>query len=118
MVGTGGMATKIEAAAIANSAGVTAVLCAATAVGPALTGEDVGTVFLPGAGGRGSRKLWIAHATTPRGTLTVDAGAVAALVERRKSLLPAGITAVAGAFVDGDPVDVAGPDGSVFARWP
>ena len=48
MVGTGGMATKIEAAAIANSAGVTAVLCAATAVGPALTGEDVGTVFLPG----------------------------------------------------------------------
>jgi glutamate 5-kinase len=76
MVGTGGMATKIEAAAIANSAGVTAVLCAATAVGPALTGEDVGTVFLPNAVGKGSRKLWIAHATTPRGTLTVDAGAV------------------------------------------
>ena len=116
MVGTGGMATKIEAAAIANSAGVTAVLCAATAIRPALAGEDVGTVFLPGAGGRGSRKLWIAHATTPRGTLTVDAGAVAALVERRKSLLPAGITAVAGSFVDGDPVDIAGPDGSVFAR--
>ncbi|MCA0291229.1 MAG: glutamate 5-kinase [Actinobacteria bacterium] len=116
MVGTGGMATKIEAAAIANSAGITAVLCAAPAVGEALAGADVGTVFLPHSVGKASRKLWIAHATTPRGVLTVDAGAVAALVERRKSLLPAGITAVTGAFADGDPVDVAGPDGVVIAR--
>ena len=115
-IGTGGMATKIEAAAIANSAGVTAVLCAATAVGEALSGADVGTVLLPHATGKGSRKLWIAHATTPRGSVTVDAGAVHALVERRKSLLPAGITAVAGDFVDGDPIDVLGPDGVAFAR--
>ena len=116
MVGTGGMATKIEAAAIANSAGVLAVLCAADAVGPALLGEDVGTLFLPNGSGRASRKLWIAHATTPRGTLHVDAGAVHALVERRKSLLPAGITSASGDFHDGDPVDIAGPDGAVFAR--
>lgn len=115
-VGTGGMATKVEAAAIANSAGVTALLCAATAVGAGLSGKDVGTIFVPGAEGKRSRKLWIAHATTPRGVLHVDAGAVRALVERGKSLLPAGIVAVDGAFVDGDAVDVAGPDGTVLAR--
>jgi len=115
-VGTGGMATKIEAAAIANSAGVIAMLCAATAIGDALDGAEVGTIFLPNSVGKGSRKLWIAHATTARGTLSVDAGAVRALVEARKSLLPAGITGVAGAFVDGDPVDVLGPDGAVIAR--
>jgi glutamate 5-kinase len=116
MVGTGGMATKIEAAAIANSAGVLAMLCAAPAIGEALAGADVGTIFLPHSVGKGSRKLWIAHATTARGTIHVDAGAVLALVERRKSLLPAGITSVAGVFVEGDPVDVAGPDGVAFAR--
>ena len=116
MVGTGGMATKIEAAAIANSAGVLAVLCAAPAVGPALAGEDVGTIFLPDSVGKASRKLWIAHATAARGTLVVDAGAVAALVERRKSLLPAGITGLVGSFTEGDPVDIAGPDGTIIAR--
>ncbi|MEI2777721.1 MAG: glutamate 5-kinase [Tetrasphaera sp.] len=115
-IGSGGMATKVEAAAIANSAGILALLCAAESVGPALAGDDVGTVFLPHAVGRGSRKLWIAHATTPRGVLTVDAGAVRALVDRGKSLLPAGITGVAGVFVDGDAVDVAGPDGAIVAR--
>lgn len=116
MVGTGGMTTKIEAAAIANSAGVTALLCAATDVGEALAGADVGTVFLPHAADKRSRKLWIAHATTARGTLAVDAGAVTALVERRKSLLPAGITAVTGTFVDGDAVDIVGPDGVIIGR--
>ena len=92
------------------------MLCAASAVGEALAGADVGTIFLPNSVGKGSRKLWIAHATSARGSLMVDAGAVAALVERRKSLLPAGITAISGSFVDGDPVDVVGPDGAVIAR--
>ncbi len=115
-IGSGGMFTKVEAGAIANSAGVIAVLCAAPMLGAALAGGDVGTVFLPQQAGRRSRKLWIAHATTPRGTLTIDAGAVAAVIDRRKSLLPAGITEVSGQFTDGDSVDVAGPDGVVVAR--
>ncbi|GAA1988006.1 glutamate 5-kinase [Terrabacter lapilli] len=115
-VGTGGMATKIEAARIATAAGVVTTVTAADRVIAVLAGEDVGTVFLPvGVRGR-SRRLWLEHATTARGRLVVDDGAVAALVHRKKSLLPAGITAVEGTFHDGDPVDVCRLDGTPVAR--
>lgn len=115
-VGTGGMATKIEAARIATAAGVVTVVTAAELVTQVLDGDDVGTVFTPiGVRGR-SRRLWLEHATSARGRLIVDAGAVAALVHRKKSLLPAGITAVEGTFHDGDPVDVCSPDGTAVAR--
>jgi glutamate 5-kinase len=115
-VGTGGMATKIEAARIATAAGVVTSVTAAQHVVQVLAGEDVGTVFLPICVRGRSRRLWLEHATTARGRLLVDAGAVAALVHRKKSLLPAGITAVEGTFHDGDPVDVCGPDGVPVAR--
>ena len=115
-VGSGGMVTKVEAASIANAAGITTVLTSAEQVERALAGEDVGTVFVPTGSRRASRKLWLAHATTPRGRLLLDPGAVRAVVERRKSLLPAGITEVVGTFADGDPVDLCAPDGSVVAR--
>ncbi|GAA5032543.1 glutamate 5-kinase [Terrabacter aeriphilus] len=115
-VGTGGMTTKIEAARIATAAGVVTTVTAADLVVQVLAGEDVGTVFLPiGVRGR-SRRLWLEHATTARGRLVVDEGAVTALVVRKKSLLPAGIIAVEGSFHDGDPVDVCGPDGTPVAR--
>ncbi|MGO4341402.1 glutamate 5-kinase [Pedococcus sp. 2YAF34] len=115
-VGSGGMLTKVEAATIANAAGITTVLTSADRIGQALAGEDVGTVFVPAGGRRTSRKLWLAHATTPRGRLLLDPGAVRAVTERRTSLLPAGITAVEGTFADGDPVDLCGPEGHVIAR--
>lgn len=115
-IGSGGMVTKVEAASIANSAGITTVLTSAAQIGAALEGADVGTVFVPSGSRRTSRKLWLAHATTPRGRLLLDAGAVRALTERRTSLLPAGITAVEGTFADGDPVDLCGPEGAVIAR--
>ena len=115
-VGTGGMTTKVEAARIATAAGVVTAVTAADLVNEVLRGEDVGTVFLPlGVRGR-SRRLWLEHATTARGRLIIDDGAVAALVHRKKSLLPAGITAVEGTFHDGDPVDVCSPDGTRVAR--
>ena len=115
-VGTGGMTTKIEAARIATAAGVITSVTAADRVSEVLAGEDVGTVFLPmGVRGR-SRRLWLQHATTARGRLVIDEGAVSALVHRKKSLLPAGITAVEGTFHDGDPVDVCSPDGTPVAR--
>jgi len=60
--------------------------------------------------------LWLAHATEPKGVLTLDDGAVRAVVERRASLLAAGITGVEGGFVAGDPVDLAGTDGIPVAR--
>ncbi len=115
-VGTGGMATKVEAAAIANAAGIPTLLTATDRVAEALRGKDVGTVFLPGARRPPSRLLWLAHATAPHGRLVLDEGAVAAVVGRRKSLLPAGIVAVEGTFVGGDPVDVCDPQGHPVAR--
>lgn len=115
-VGTGGMATKVEAAAIANAAGIPTLLTATDRVAEALRGKDVGTVFLPGARRPPSRLLWLAHATAPHGRLVLDEGAVAAVVGRRTSLLPAGIVAVEGTFVGGDPVDVCDPRGHPVAR--
>jgi glutamate 5-kinase len=115
-VGSGGMVTKVEAASIANSAGITALLTSADRIQLALDGADVGTAFVPSGSRRTSRKLWLAHATSPRGRLVLDAGAVRAVTERRTSLLPAGISAVEGTFVDGDPVDLCTTDGRVIAR--
>ncbi|MGN7246769.1 glutamate 5-kinase [Janibacter anophelis] len=115
-VGSGGMTTKVEAATIAGAAGIPTVLTSADRIVPALAGEDVGTAFEAQPRSRGSRALWLAHATSPRGSIQIDAGAVTALRERGRSLLPAGITGCTGSFVDGDPVDVVGPDGTVIAR--
>ena len=115
-IGSGGMLTKVEAASIANAAGIPAVLTSAKRVEQALAGEDVGTVFVPTGSRRTSRKLWLAHATTPMGRLLLDPGAVRAVTERRTSLLPAGITGVEGTFSDGDPVDLCAPEGRVIGR--
>jgi glutamate 5-kinase len=63
-----------------------------------------------------TRLLWLAHATSPRGRLVLDPGAVRAVVGRRMSLLPAGITGVQGDFQAGDPVDLLDENGDVVAR--
>ncbi|WP_370892492.1 glutamate 5-kinase [Janibacter sp. GXQ6167] len=115
-VGTGGMVTKVEAASIANAAGVLAALASSTDIGAVLGGEDVGTVFVPSGRRRGARTWWLQHATSVRGQVVIDAGAVRALTTGGKSLLAAGITAVHGTFHAGDAVDVVGPDGAVIAR--
>ncbi|MCM3924742.1 glutamate 5-kinase [Frankia sp. AiPs1] len=115
-VGVGGMATKIEAARMAASGGVTAIITSAANAAPALRGEEVGTVFHPTGPRRASRLLWLAHATAPEGLLRLDDGAVAAVVRRRASLLPAGVTGVQGDFAAGDPVDLVDPDGRPVAR--
>jgi glutamate 5-kinase len=115
-VGTGGMATKIEAAAIATSGGITTMLTSTAQAAEALAGGDVGTLFVPTGSRRASRLLWLAHATTARGRLIIDDGAVAAVVDRRKSLLPAGIVRVEGRFTAGDPVDLCDPAGRAVAR--
>jgi glutamate 5-kinase len=115
-LGTGGMVTKVEAAAIATTAGIATLLTSAEQVTAALAGADVGTWFAPTGSRRASRLLWLAHATRPRGRLTLDAGAVAAVVERRLSLLPAGVRAVEGDFAAGDPVDLCDENGHAVAR--
>lgn len=115
-LGTGGMQTKVEAARIATEAGIPVVLTSADQAGVALAGEKVGTLFHATGRRRPTRLLWLAHATEPQGTLHLDAGAVRAVVERRASLLAAGVTGATGSFVAGDPVDLAGPDGGPVAR--
>ncbi|HEX7104630.1 MAG TPA: glutamate 5-kinase [Acidothermaceae bacterium] len=115
-LGTGGMVTKIEAARIATNAGIPVVLAAASQASAALAGEPVGTLFHPTGRRIAARLLWLAHASSPRGKLRLDAGAVKAVVERRLSLLPAGITAVEGDFGAGDPVDLVDEAGRSVAR--
>jgi glutamate 5-kinase len=115
-VGTGGMATKLEAARIATSAGVACVVGAADDAAALLAGKDAGTIFHPTGPRSSARLLWLAHASTPAGSLRLDAGAVRAVVGRRLSLLPIGVTAVAGSFNAGDPVDLVDPAGRPVAR--
>ncbi|MFT4010584.1 MAG: glutamate 5-kinase [Nocardioidaceae bacterium] len=116
MIGTGGMVTKIEAASIATGAGIPVVLTSAEQVAEALGGEEVGTLFAPTGRRRPTRLLWLAHATEGKGTITLDDGAVRAVVQRKASLLAAGIAGVTGTFVAGDPVDLVDLRGSVVAR--
>ncbi len=115
-VGTGGMASKVDAARVATSAGVHVVLTSTALAAAALAGEPVGTHFTPTGRRLPTRLLWLRHATTPRGQLVLDDGAVAAITQRRASLLSAGITAVHGDFVAGDPVDLLTPTGATVAR--
>jgi glutamate 5-kinase len=100
------MVTKIEAARIATGFGIPVVLTAAPLAAAAVSGEHVGTLFHRVRQRPAARLFWLAHATSPRGRLHLDPGAVHAVVDRRKSLLPAGITAVDGSFTAGDPVDL------------
>ncbi|MDT5026588.1 MAG: glutamate 5-kinase [Micromonosporaceae bacterium] len=115
-VGTGGMVTKVEAARIATAAGIPVVLTSAALAAPALAGDDVGTLFHRVRQPPSARLFWLAHATSPRGRLHLDEGAVRAIASRRASLLPAGITGVDGQFAAGDPVDLVDPVGRPIAR--
>jgi glutamate 5-kinase len=115
-VGTGGMRTKVEAAAIATGAGIPVVLTGADRAADALTGATVGTMFHPTGRRRPTRLLWLAHATEGKGRITLDDGAVRAVRERKASLLAAGITEVTGTFDAGDPVDLVALDGTPVAR--
>ncbi|MEV6211279.1 glutamate 5-kinase [Kitasatospora sp. NPDC051914] len=115
-VGTGGMVTKVEAARIATGAGIPVVLTAASHAAEALAGRPTGTLFQRTGSRSADRLLWLEHASTPRGALHLDAGAVDAVVLGGKSLLPAGVTRVEGDFTAGDPVDLLGENGHIVAR--
>lgn len=115
-LGTGGMVSKLSSALLAADAGVPVLLAAAADAAAALSDASVGTVFAPRAHRLSARKFWVRHAADAAGTLTLDAGAVEAVLVGRRSLLPAGITAVAGRFYGGDVVELCGPDGVAVAR--
>jgi glutamate 5-kinase len=114
------MASKLAAAKIATWSGLPAVIAGAArpnVLPDAVAGvPGVGTVFRPRPTRLSARKLWIAFAVGANGRVTVDAGARAALEARSVSLLPAGVTAVAGEFAAGDAVELVDPAGTVFAK--
>ncbi|MFC8100577.1 glutamate 5-kinase [Streptomyces sp. NPDC057363] len=115
-VGTGGMVTKVEAARIAAAAGIPVVLTSAASAADALAGGDTGTYFHATGRRSADRLLWLQHASTPQGALVLDDGAVRAVVEGRKSLLPAGIAGVEGEFAAGEPVELRDGAGRAVAR--
>jgi glutamate 5-kinase len=113
----GGMRTKIEAGKIATQAGTHMVIASGRVAHPlqAIAAGGRCTWFLTPANPVAARKKWIAGSLEPKGTLTIDAGAVAAL-RSGKSLLPAGVLRIDGIFSRGDAVVIRGPDGSEVGR--
>jgi glutamate 5-kinase len=113
----GGMQTKIEAGKIATAAGTHMVIASGRLDHPLRAIEDGArcTWFITAGNPVTARKKWIAGSLEPRGTLTIDAGAVAAL-RRGNSLLPVGVTRIEGAFARGDAVIIRGPDGVEIGR--
>ena len=117
--GTGGMASKVEAARRAMLAGASVVVADARDAGTVsaiLSGADVGTLFLPHPQRIQARKHWIAFTLRPRGAILLDQGAVTAVVEHGRSVLPVGVLGVRGAFGPGDAVTLVGPDGREIGR--
>ena len=106
--GTGGMTTKVEAAKLATASGIAAVIANGRephVITRLAGGESIGTCFRPTASALESRKRWLLSRIS-RGSLVIDRGAVSALCEHHKSLLPAGVTQVEGTFERGDVVNI------------
>lgn len=115
-LGTGGMASKLSSALLAADAGVPVLLAAASDATTALADASVGTVFAPRPQRMSARKFWVRYAAEASGSLTLDDGAVRAVVRQRRSLLPAGITALSGRFYGGDVVELRAQDATMVAR--
>ena len=116
---TGGMKSKLMAIQKAAHYGLPSILANGLRNGIVpriLKGEEEGTLFLAEEERLSARKHWILHSLVPQGSLTVDDGALQAIVEQGKSLLPIGITAVSGDFHSGNAIEVLGPDGTEVAR--
>lgn len=119
ILGTGGMATKIKAAQIATSTGAD-MLIARSSLDQVLyhiiDGESVGTLFLRKDKAVQARQHWIGYSSRVTGEVHVDAGAAKAMCQRRKSLLPSGITGVSGSFRTGEIVAVKDDKGKHIAN--
>lgn len=115
-VGTGGMVTKVQAAAISTSSGIPVLLTSASLAREALVGESVGTWFHPTGRRLPARQLWLAYAAKIEGRVVVDEGAVEAVGDRNASLLPAGVVGVEGEFAVGDAIEIVDVEGLPIAR--
>ena len=118
-LGSGGVAGKVAAARMAAWSAVPTVIASARApdlLARVLAGQEVGTWVDPRPRKLAARKLWIAFGLHTAGTVVVDAGAVSALTEHARSLLPVGVTEVRGTFPEGEAVDILGPDETLIAK--
>lgn len=118
-VGTGGMSSKLRAAIRAGESGVPTIIAPGKrerVLDDLFAGEPIGTfIHAPEGRGRG-RQRWIARDLAKRGELRVDDGAVRAIIQLKKSLLPSGVREVRGHFGEGEPVDICDMQGQVIAR--
>lgn len=118
-LGTGGMVTKLESAEKATRAGITVNIAhgfSPNVIGRIVAGEQIGTRFLPAKQPLMRRKQWLLDGSRVEGKLIIDAGAVRALREQGRSLLPAGIIAVSGEFQRGYALDIVDENGVLVGR--
>ena len=118
-LGTGGMATKLQAADIARRAGIEVIIAAGSAenvVFDSLGDKPQGTRFLPVEESLENRKRWILAGPAAAGDITIDEGATRAVIEKGSSLLAKGVTQVSGDFARGDVVRVLDLNGKLIAR--
>src|SRR6185295_6385048 len=116
---TGGMVSKIAAAKLATKSGCGVFIASGAEpeiLAKLLCGRGPGTFFVPSGLPLVARKRWLAYFQRPAGTLLVNANAVPVLREQGRSLLAVGVTGTRGEFAVGDIINLAGPDGIVFAR--
>lgn len=117
--GSGGMRSKVVAAEMAGSGGVVTHIARASTPGIVariIGGEHIGTRIASDARRGSSFKLWLRYAKRPSGTVVVDEGARAAIVERGASLLPVGVARIDGSFHPGDAVEIVDQAGTAFAK--
>ncbi len=116
---TGGMISKLAAAKLATKSGCGVFIASGAEpeiLAKLLSGRGPGTFFVPSGLPLEAKKHWLAYFQRPTGTLLVNACAVPVLREQGRSLLAVGVTGTRGEFAAGDIVNLAGPDGLVFAR--
>ncbi|MBU1398379.1 MAG: glutamate 5-kinase, partial [Proteobacteria bacterium] len=116
-LGTGGMLTKIRAAKKVTAAGIPMIIAKGEKPGiltRLFEGEEHGTFFVPGKERLSRKKCWLAFSLKPQGIIIIDDGAVNAIVEKGKSLLPGGIIKVKGEFGKGSPVEFSNADNEVI----
>jgi len=116
---TGGMISKISAARLAAQAGCGVFIASGAEpdiLNRLLSGGGPGTFFVPSGLPLEARKRWLAYFQRPEGSIAVNACAVPVLRDQGRSLLAVGVTGAEGRFQAGDIVNIAAPDGTIFAR--
>jgi len=115
----GGMAAKMNAVNVLNRVGISTLIVKGRSTGViirALGGEDIGTLFVPNGARLKGKKGWIGTTANPKGWIRLDGGAVRALIDRGRSLLPIGVTEASGDFRFGDIVEIRNPWGKTIGR--